>query len=186
MIEGEVIEGARAGRPRSRAFLVGVTFLTLLAVTLGGVVAVAYANLRWLRESDSAGAEAMATARSVAADMLSYDYRTVEADLARAQGYTTGELAGHYRTLARSLAPQARKERAVQQASVVAAGIESAEPDRVRVLLFVDMATSKVAPGEREPRQRRELNRARFVMVKQDSRWLVAELSTLLGSVSGQ
>ncbi|MFD0655886.1 hypothetical protein [Thermocatellispora tengchongensis] len=185
MIEGEVIEGARAGRPRSRAFLVGVTFLTLLAVTLGGVVAVAYANLRWLRESDSAGAEAMATARSVAADMLSYDYRTVEADLARAQGYTTGELAGHYRTLARSLAPRPGRSGRCSRRRWWRRGSSRPSPTGCGCCCSWTWPPARSRPASGAAAAAR-LNRARFVMVKQDSRWLVAELSTLLGSVSGQ
>jgi Mce-associated membrane protein len=40
----------------------------------------------------------------------------------------------------------------------------------------------KTLAGEKEPRRQVSQNRARLVMVKKDSRWLVAELSTLLGN----
>ena len=72
----------------------------------------------------------------------------------------------------------------MQQATVAGAGVESVGSDRVEVLLFMNMSTVRTLPGEKEPRQQVSQNRASFVMVKKDSRWLVAELSTLLGSPS--
>lgn len=175
----------RSGRWSWR-YTIAVTFLTLVVLVMGGVAAVAYANLRWLEKSEAAGREALAAARSMARDLLSYDYRTVERDLARARAHTTGELTSHYGTLATTLARDARKERAVQRATVVAAGVEAAEPDRVEVVLFVNMSITKQPEGESEPRVQHSPNRARFVMVRRDGRWLVAELSTLLGSVPAE
>ena len=60
--------------------------------------------------------------------------------------------------------------------------MERAEPGRVEVLLFVNTGTVKKIAGKEEPQQQVSQNRARFVMVEQGSRWLVAELSTLLGT----
>ncbi|GAA2865165.1 hypothetical protein GCM10010517_24470 [Streptosporangium fragile] len=163
--------------------LIGVLAVVTLALT--AVVWVMVADLTRLRADETAGQEALAAARALASDMLSYDYRTIEQDFARAGGYTTGDLTRHYRELAATIIPQARRERTVQQATVAGAGVESAvsgDPGRVEVLLFMTMNTVKVPPGEKEPRRQVSQNRARFVMVKKDSRWLVAELSTLLGN----
>nr|WP_260407985.1 hypothetical protein [Planomonospora venezuelensis] len=148
---------------------------------LAAAVAVMLTDLGRLRSHETAGREALAVARSVAPDMLSYDHRTIEEDFARAGGYTTGELTGHYRLLLTTLGPRARQQRAVQSATVTGAAVESARPDRVEVLLFVNMSTVKAVPGEEKPRRQVSQGRARFVMARQDSRWLVAGLSTLLG-----
>jgi Mce-associated membrane protein len=165
-----------------RVSLLVIGMLTAVALALTAVIWIMFTDLNRLRTEETAGAEALAAARSVASAMLSYDYRTIEQDFARAGGYTAGGLTWHYKQLATTLVPQARKERTVQQATVAGAGVESIGSDRVEVLLFMSMSTVRTLPGEKEPRRQVSQNRALFVMVKKDSRWLVAELSTLLGS----
>ncbi|MEV7005410.1 hypothetical protein [Streptosporangium sp. NPDC051022] len=165
---------------RVSLLLVGV--LTAVTLSLAAVVWIMFADLSRLRSEESAGQEALATARSVAADMLSYDYRTIEQDFARARGYTTGDLTRYYRELATTLMPTVRSQRTVQQATVAGAAVESARSDRAEVLLFMNMSTVRTLPGDKQPRRQVSQNRARLVMVKKDSHWLVAELSTLLGN----
>ena len=58
----------------------------------------------------------MAAAKAVAPDLLSYDYRTIEQDLARAAGHTTGALTRHYKELSGTLVAKAKAERTVQTA----------------------------------------------------------------------
>jgi Mce-associated membrane protein len=176
------LEGDSRPRGRSWAFVITVTLVAVLAAVLAVLVAVAYLRLRDMRDGESAGVEALAAARAYAPDMLSYDYRTIDADLARARGYATGDLAAHYGELARVLAPTVRRQQTVQQAVVAAVAVESATPDRVQVLLFMNMGTTKVLPGEKQPQKQVIQNRARFVLVRGDGRWLVSELSTLIGN----
>ncbi|MGI5284229.1 hypothetical protein ACQEVF_12910 [Nonomuraea polychroma] len=159
-----------------------IVLLGVLVVVAGVLVPTMWFNLRDLRGADEAGAEAVVAARKVAPDLLSYDYRTVEEDLVRAGAHTTGELTGHYKELATSLVSRAKAEKIVQTIAVLAAGVERAKPDRVEVLLFVNTATVKEISGETGPRHEFAQNRVRLVMVRQDSRWLVAGLSTLLGT----
>ncbi|GAA2995064.1 hypothetical protein [Streptosporangium longisporum] len=160
-----------------------VGLMAAVALALSAVIWIMHTDLSRLRADEEAAREALAAARAVAADMLSYDHRTIEQDFARAGGYTTGALSLHYRELSRTMAAQARREKAVQQAAVTGAGVESASgrSGRVEVLLFMNISTVKTLKGEEEPRRQVSRNRARFIMVEKDSRWLVAELSTLLG-----
>ncbi|NRQ30797.1 hypothetical protein HII36_02950 [Nonomuraea sp. NN258] len=139
-------------------------------------------DLRDLRAADVSAAEAMVAAKAVAPDLLSYDYRTIERDLARAATHTTGELAAQYKKLTTTLVAEAKAQKMVQTATVAGVAVERAEPDRVEVLLFVNTGTVKEIPGKATPQQEINHNRARFVMVKQDSAWRVAGLSTLLGT----
>lgn len=167
-----------------RASRLAIALMTVVALVLAAVVWIMFTDLSRLRADERACEEAVAAARAVAPDMLSYDYRTIEQDFARAGEYTTGALSLHYRQLARSMAPQARKDKTIQQAVVTGAGVESVESGdlgRVEVLLFMSLSTVKTPSGEREPRRQVSQSRARFIMVKKDSRWVVTELSTLLG-----
>ena len=159
-----------------------IVLLGVLVTAAAVLVPTMWFNLRDLRDANAAGAAAMAVAKEVAPDLLSYDYRTVEEDLARAGAYTTGELTRHYRELTTSLVSRAKEQKIVQTVAVAGAGVERAEPDRVEVLLFVNTGTVKEIPGKEGLQQQFTQNRARFVMVRQDSRWLVADLSTLLGT----
>lgn len=159
-----------------------IVLLGVLVLVAGVLVPTMWFNLRELREADTAGAQAVAAAKKVAPDLLSYDYRTVEEDLARAGTFTTGELTAHYKELSTSLTSKAKAEKIVQTVKVAGAGVERAEADRVDVLLFVNTDTVKEIPGKEGLQQEFSNNRARFVMVRQDSRWLVAGLSTLLGT----
>lgn len=156
--------------------------LTMIALALAAGVGVMWFDLRGMRAGEAAGAEAVAAARTIAPDLLSYDYRTIEQDLARAGEHTTGALAEHYRQLSGTLVAKARAEKTVQTAAVAGAAVMHAEPGRVEVLLFVNMGTVKQVPGKAEPQQQVSQNRAKLVMIKKDSHWLVEDLSTLLGT----
>jgi Mce-associated membrane protein len=156
--------------------------LGVLVLALGVAAGVLWSDLRALRGAETAGREAVAAAKAIAPELLSYDYRTVERDLARAGKHTTGALTRQYAELSGSLAAKARERRTIQTATVVAAAVERAETDRVEVLLFVNTGTVTGAEGKAEARQQMSRTRARFVMVRQDGRWLVSDLSTLIGT----
>ena len=143
-----------------RASRLAIGLMVAVALALAAAVWIMFTDLSRLRADETAGREALAAARSVAPDMLSYDYRTIEQDFARASEYTVGALSLHYRQLARSIAPQARRQKTVQQATVTGAGVESVESGgsgRVEVLLFMSMSTVKTprggegAPPRRQP-----------------------------------
>ncbi|MFI6501855.1 hypothetical protein [Nonomuraea typhae] len=163
-----------------RAVVIGV--LGALVLGLSVALWLMWADLRHLRDGRAAGVEAMAAAKAVAPDLLSYNYRTIEQDLARAGEHTTGQLTKHYKDLAATLVSTAKAQKTVQTTAVAGAAVERADPDRVEVLLFVNTGTVKELPGEAAPQQQITQNRARFVMIKEDGRWLVEDLSTLLGT----
>ncbi|MFJ2030428.1 hypothetical protein [Streptosporangium sp. NPDC087985] len=164
----------------TRVSLLVTGVLTAVTFALAAALWVMLADLNRLRGDEHAMQEALTAARLVAPAMLSYDYRTIEQDFARAGGYTTGDLTEHYRQLVTALGPRAKEQRMVRQVTVAGAAVESAESGRIEVLLFMNTDTVKALAGE-EPRRQISQNRARMLMVKKDTRWLVAELSTLLG-----
>jgi Mce-associated membrane protein len=94
-------------------------------------------------DSDLEGGEA--ARRTVAThveQLLSYDYRGIEADLERERAWLTGSFADDYASLVtEEIAPAAAKVKVVTEATVTASGVTSADHDEVVVLVFVNVTT---------------------------------------------
>lgn len=75
-------------------------------------------------------------------ELLSYDYREIESDLARESAWLTGSFADEYRSLVTDkIAPAATKAQVVTDAKVSASGVVDARHDTVELLLFVNVTT---------------------------------------------
>lgn len=131
--------------------------------------------------SISAGARsaAVSAATTAAHDVLSYDYRTLDRDIAKAKSETTGVFAQQYAQSSAQLLTQARQLKAIVQASVGLPGVVSAHHDTVVVLVFVDQASVKQLPGQKTPTTRIDQSRVRLTMSKVGARWLVSALAAL-------
>lgn len=128
----------------------------------------------------SANAEsALAAARSSVHTILSYDYRTIDTDIANAKADSTGVFAGQYAGTARRLLSEASQVKAIVQATVGSAGVVSASTDNVVILLFVDQASVRKTPGRAAPTTRIDQSRVRVTMTKVDGHWLVSDLAAL-------
>jgi Mce-associated membrane protein len=137
-----------------------------------------------LRDQDAvqvrhARAAAMAAATTAAGDVLSYDYRTLDADIARAQADATGVFAAQYRRTAAALQQQAAHNRAIVQATPSRPGVVSATADEVVVLVFVDQASVRQVAGAKTPTTRIDQSRVRMTMTRVGDRWLVSQLAAL-------
>lgn len=150
--------------------------LLLLAGAAGGAV---LGWDRWPTSGHRVPTAAVTAAKQAVQDILSYDYRTVEADIARARRQTTGSFRTQYEATATALLPQSKQVKAIVQATVGSAGVMSSTSDRVVVLLFVDQATVKQEPGAKVPVTRIDQTRVRVTMSRVSGRWLVSELSAL-------
>ena len=123
--------------------------------------------------------DALAAATTAAHDVHSYDYRTLDRDIARAKAETTGAFSQQYAASAGQLLTEAKQVKAIVQASVGLPGVVSATRDTVVVLVFVDQASVKQLPGQKQPTTRIDQSRVRLTMTKVGSRWLVSALSAL-------
>ena len=99
--------------------------------------------------------DALHAATTAAHDLLSYDYRSLDTDIARAKGETTGAFAQQYAETAGKLLDQAKQLKAIVQASV------------------------KQLPGQAKPTTRIDQSRVQLTMTKVGGRWLVSALSAL-------
>lgn len=170
------------GTPRRLPLLA----LVLCGVLVAGLVAVGVLGWQYRegRQAEQARGEALAAARKAAPVVLSYDYRRLDRDFARARAQLTGKFRDEYaRTTKTVVGPTARKYHGVVKATVAApadggvpaASVVSAAPDRVVVLLFVNQVTEST----RVAGPRVDLNRVRMTLTRTSGGWKVSAVDAL-------
>ncbi|MEW2396043.1 hypothetical protein [Streptomyces sp. NPDC046862] len=170
------------GTPRRLPLLA----LALCGVLVAGLVAVGVLGWQYRegRQTQQARVEALAAARKAAPVVLSYDYRRLDRDFARASAQLTGKFRDEYaRTTKTVVGPTARKYHGVVKATVAApadggvpaASVVSAAPDRVVVLLFVNQVTEST----RVAGPRVDLNRVRMTLTRTSGGWKVSAVDAL-------
>ncbi len=122
---------------------------------------------------------APAAAESAASAVLSYDYKTLDADRdAAAKFLTKGYGKKYLDTFDKTVAEAAPQLKATVEAQVLASAPmvvgEKRDPDRVSVLVFVDQTTTSAAKTETT----KAMNRAQFDMVRVDGTWLVGDITS--------
>lgn len=178
--EPEVVEPAEPAEPDEAAERHGrlpagaAAPLTLLVLALVAFALVLTVSLRdpGARERDARAATA--AARTSLEQLLSYSYKTLDAQAQRNAGLLTGSFRTEYATtMASTIAPVAEKQKVTVQARSYEAGVMGQTPDTVTVQVFLNQA--KTAEGEKQPSV--DQNRVIATMRKVDGRWLVEQLS---------
>lgn len=153
--------------------------VAVLCVALAGCDVALWLHNRRGADVDAARADAVAAAKQAARDILSYDYRNLDADIAKAKSETTGLFATQYSGSAATLLAQARQLRAIVQATPSAPGVVSATTSEVVVLIWVDQASVKQLAGQKTPTTRIDQSRVRMTMTKVGGHWRVSQLAAL-------
>ncbi|MEU6218286.1 hypothetical protein ABZ845_12325 [Streptomyces sp. NPDC047022] len=160
------------------------TVLGLVLVAALVMAAVLGWQYRQGRQAEQARGEALAAARKAAPVVLSYDYRHLDRDFARARALLTGHFRDQYgRTTKTVVAPTATTYHGVVKATVAtpsdggtpAASVVSATPDKAVVLLFVDQVTQST----QVPEPRLDLNRVRLTLTRTSDGWKVSGVDAL-------
>lgn len=113
--------------------------LPLVVGVLGGVLFAV--NQRHDANVDG-GTEAQAAVTTHVEELLTYDYREIDDDLAREGDWLTGSFQDEYSDLVTDeIGPAARKAKVVTEARVASSGVVSAEHHKVDLLLFVNVTT---------------------------------------------
>jgi len=151
-----------------------------LWVALLLVVAIGTSALGWQHhvhnQSEQARQQAGAAATAAVPDVLSYNYRTINDDLARARTHLTGDFAGQFDQLTRQIvAPQAIQGQINTHAEIVATSVIEADVDRVVQLLFVNQTTQ----GANLPQPRVDGSRLVLTMQKVHNQWLIQNLEPI-------
>lgn len=159
----------------TRARVAVAALLVVVLVALAALATVA-ARVRGDARVEAARDEAVAAAQEHAVDILSYDYRHLDADFATARKALTGSFARDYRaTTTKVVRPGAVQYQAVVKAEVAASSVVSASRDRVVVLLFVNQTTTST----RLSGPKVDLNRVRFTLDRVSGTWLVSNVEAL-------
>lgn len=174
-VPGRLVRTLRPSRlPWYGALALGV--LIVAALVVDGLWWQSNRNHRAL---DSSRGDALVAATSAAQKVLSFDYRTMTADVARAKATATGPFLHQYEQTSASLVKEVGPAKAIVQASVQSGSVVNASKGQVTVLLFVDQASVRQTSGQKTPVTRIDQARVQMTMVKQHGRWLVAQLSSL-------
>jgi Mce-associated membrane protein len=169
----KVEESASPWRSRRRLFTA-----VLCVLLAAGLVAVAVLGLRYRegQRAQAAGGQALAAARKAAPVVLSYDYRHLDQDFSRARACLTGAFRDQYlKTTKTVVGPTATKYHGVVKATVAAASVVSAAPDKVVTLLFVNQVTQSTQVSG----SRLDLNRVRMTLTRTSAGWKVSAVDAL-------
>ncbi len=157
--------------------LIGV--LALVFVVVAAVLGLGVWSYGTVREHDQvaeATRSAPSAAERAAATILSYNYKSLDADRKASERYMTPSYRKKYSsTFQKLVRPNAGKVRARVKAEVQASGVSHADPDRVTVLVFVDQTTTSTA-NSGEPQQ--ALNRVMLSMKQVGDSWLVDNITS--------
>jgi Mce-associated membrane protein len=174
----------REAQPRPRSRSRAATLVMALLCIPAGVAAIVFLAVTPSSNADAASSLQSSTsqaglqaAKAAIPTILSYDYRSIAADIAKAKADTTGVFAKQYGQSAGKLLKQAKQLHAIVQATVGSAGVVSADPHNVVALLFVDQATVRRAPGQSTPQTRIDQDRVVATMTNVNGKWLVSALA---------
>jgi Mce-associated membrane protein len=153
--------------------------VAVLCVAIGATDVAFGLRNRHADSLDTARTAAVNAAQRAVRDILSYDYRTLDTDIARAKSETTGLFAREYAGTASTLLAEAKQLRAIVQATPAAPAIVTASADDVVVLVFVDQASVKQPAGQKSPATRIDQSRVRMALTKVGNTWKVSQLAAL-------
>jgi Mce-associated membrane protein len=168
------VHGAAEQAPRTRhtgRLLAPAAGLGAALLLLAGAVG--------LSLSDPSGEDAQtraatSTARTSIEQMLSYNYKTIDAQAAQIETQLTGSFKNEFtQAMDKDIKPLAVKNKTVVQARVSDVGVMEAADGRVKVLAFVNQA--KVGADEKQPAI--DQNRVIATLTKVGDRWLISEVS---------
>jgi Mce-associated membrane protein len=162
-----------ASRRVTSVLTVSLSVLIVLVLALAGVLGIK----AWRgQEAEEARGAAANAGRQAAETALSYDYRTLDKSFAAARATMTPEFAAKFDETAKVAGELATKTKATVRAEVREVGVRDGDANRVTLVIFVNQTTtSTITQGK----PRVDLNRTRFTMVRNGSRWLVQEIAGL-------
>jgi Mce-associated membrane protein len=167
---------ARADRALPGGRIRGLLAVVSAMLALGGaagVTVLAVPTVDRMR-AEEAGREAVPAVQDLTPKLLNFDYRTIDADIARAKSVTTGEYWAQ-NALADTLRPAVVAQQATTRTVVQAAGVADTRPDRVVVLVFLNQTTT----GKDLSAPRVDSRVARMTAAKVAGQWLLAGFEPL-------
>ncbi|MFD9667552.1 hypothetical protein ACFWAY_39125 [Rhodococcus sp. NPDC059968] len=163
------------GWPRRRRNCVAIVLSVMVVAGAVGCVAL-YQKVDERGQTQAAGDSASSQIPGRLESTLSYDYRSVESDLASATDNLTGDFRKEFESLGKEIiTPVARDREVVTAATVVESSVVSANPGEVTILAFVNQTTTR----KDAPEQRLDGSRVRVRATERDGQWLISEITPL-------
>jgi Mce-associated membrane protein len=160
---------------RARPVLVPIALAVLALASLVAVAVLGWQSISASR-AQSAQNAALDAARTGTTQVLSYDSKTLDADLAKSRTLISGNFAAKFEDLANSvIVPAVRQQSLSTKANVVRAAVIDAQPEQVQALLFVNQTTSMSS----QPAPRSATNQVRVTMTWSDGHWLISDVQPL-------
>jgi Mce-associated membrane protein len=163
----------RFGAGHRRVMLIAWTVVVL---ALAGVAGGLWWQHSQHQATQDAGQAALDAARKNAVQVLSYNFRTVDDDLAHARTALTGKFQDDFTQLASGVvAPAAKQDQIDTRAEVAGSGVVSMTQDQVVTLLFVNQTTRSTkltAP-------KIDGSRLQLTMQRVGGQWLISDLKPL-------
>lgn len=158
-----------------RALPLALGTLTVIAAVLVGL-------LGWqaisLSRTESDATAALESARTRTAQVLSFDPKTVDADIERARAQVSGTFAAQYDQLVNSVILPSSKEQGMStKAEVKNAALINSQPDRAEALLLIHQAIASTAV----PQPQEGTLQVKVTMTKspRDGQWLISDLQPI-------
>jgi len=153
-----------------RRWLAPLVALVAALALLGVVAGVSLRDPGAQAGTDRAAAS---QARTSIEQMLSYNYKTIDAQAAQIEGLLTGSFKGEFSAaMAKDIKPLAVKNQTVVQAKVSDIGVMSSTDGTVKVLAFVNQA--RIGTDQKQPVV--DQNRVIATMTKVGNRWLISKV----------
>jgi len=149
--------------------------LPFVALLLLGFATLAVLQERSSHQRQDASRESVAAATAAARAIFSYDHKGFDAAVNNGRSFTAGDFTREYEQTTSALREAVLSEQAVVRAEVSAAGVISAEADRVEVLLYVNQFRKNVnIQGEKM-----DQNRIVLTMAKTPAGWKVVQAAAI-------
>ncbi len=117
----------------------------------------------------------MQAATGLTQKVLSYDWKSLDADVKAAEAVLAPSFRGEYARTMAEVRDQTIKNQVKLDASVVATSIVSATQDRVVALVFVNQVTTAKGSGN----ERRDQNRVLVTLTRHGGEWRVSKMDAL-------
>jgi Mce-associated membrane protein len=149
--------------------------LVIAILVAGALAGIAWYDADRADRRTAAGDDALVAATAATAALFSYDYRSFDTSVTNGKQFATGAFADEYAETTAGLRASVEKEQAVVRAEVSAAGVVTATPDRVEVLLYVNQYRRNVnITGEKV-----DQNRVVLTLVPVNGQWKVIAASAI-------
>ncbi|HEY2207019.1 MAG TPA: hypothetical protein VGH99_21375 [Pseudonocardia sp.] len=153
-----------------------IVLAALLLVSVAAVGVLAWQTIGADRTRASRD-EAVAAARDEVAQVLSYDSKTLDADLARSRAPVSGTFSAQFNDLINQvIGPAVRQQNMATKAQVLrAAPTQDVRPDQVTVLMFVKQTNTMTG----QPQPQETTNQLTVTVTRVGDRWLISNLQPL-------